>query len=164
MLDVLREAGYAPAAEAPDGEVIALGAEPPRAPARQPVRSVAAAAPTSVAHLAEIVRRIRSGDALTEMTPGTRAQPIAQQVPGVTSAATMGMLREAIRDERTRPARRGRARRHRDPAHAPADLDGRRVRARARNPAATGCVSFPLHRITAATARRRRRPDGADDG
>ena len=96
VLDVLREAGYAPAAEAPDGQVIALGAEAPRAPSRQPVRIVRSVAPAeSATRLAELVQRVRSGDALTEMS--RRVHPIAQQVPGVTSAATMGILREAIR-------------------------------------------------------------------
>ena len=50
------------------------------------------------AHLGELVKRVRSGDALTEIS--RRVAPIAQQVPGVTSAATMGMLREAIREGR----------------------------------------------------------------
>ena len=39
VLDVLREAGYAPAAEDPDGSLIALGAEPPRAPSRPAARA-----------------------------------------------------------------------------------------------------------------------------
>jgi predicted DNA-binding transcriptional regulator YafY len=43
-----------------------------------------------------VVRRIRSGESLTTLS--RRIQPIAQQVPGVTSAATMALLRQAIRD------------------------------------------------------------------
>jgi predicted DNA-binding transcriptional regulator YafY len=45
------------------------------------------------------VNRIRSGDALTQVS--RRVLPAVQQVPGVTSAATMGILREAIRNDRT---------------------------------------------------------------
>ena len=97
VLDVLREAGYAPAAEAPDGEVITLGAANPRAPSRPPSRSIRSrSAADSGAQLTEVVRRIRSGEALTTLS--RRIQPIAQQVPGVTSASTMALLRNAIRE------------------------------------------------------------------
>ena len=97
VLDVLREAGYAPAAEAPDGEVITLGAATPRAPSRPPARSIRSrSAADSGAQLTEVVRRIRSGEALTTLS--RRIQPIAQQVPGVTSASTMALLRNAIRE------------------------------------------------------------------
>ncbi|HEY7007813.1 MAG TPA: helicase-associated domain-containing protein, partial [Jatrophihabitantaceae bacterium] len=44
VLDVLREAGFAPAAESADGEVVALGADVPRAPSRQPARAIRARA------------------------------------------------------------------------------------------------------------------------
>ena len=147
---MLREAGYAPAAESPDGEVIALGVEPPRAPARQPVRSVRPRADV-VANLAEIVKRIRSGDALTEMTNRhTPASRLAQQVPGVTSAATMGMLREAIRAERTVligvAESDGTSSRH---VLVPISMAGGFVRGH--QPGRDGLVSFPLHRISAAT-------------
>ncbi len=161
VLDVLREAGYAPAAESPEGEVIALGIEPPRAPARQPVRSVRPRTDV-VANLAEIVKRIRSGDALTEMTTRqTPASRLAQQVPGVTSAATMGMLREAIRAERTVligvAESDGTAGRH---LLVPISMAGGFVRGH--QPGRDGLVSFPLHRISAATIVDD--GDGADDG
>jgi hypothetical protein len=150
VLDVLRAAGYAPAAESPDGEVISLGVEPARAPARQPVRSVRPRADV-VANLSEIVKRIRSGDALTEITTRqTPASRLAQQVPGVTSAATMGMLREAIRAERTVligvAESDGTAGRH---VLLPISMAGGFVRGH--QPGRDGLVSFPLHRITAAT-------------
>ena len=99
VLDVLRTAGYAPAAEDPNGDVIAIGADPARAPSRQPTRPARLRTThPSTAHYAELVRRLRSGDSLTTMS--TDVPPLAQQVPGVTSAATMGRLREAIQTGR----------------------------------------------------------------
>jgi hypothetical protein len=99
VLDVLREAGYAPAAESPDGSVITLGRDAPRAPSRPPARAVRVSpVAESEGHLAELVRRLRSGDALTELS--RRMPPVAATVPGVTSAATMEMLRKAVRESR----------------------------------------------------------------
>jgi hypothetical protein len=99
VLEVLRAAGYAPAAEAPGGEVITLGADVPRAPSRTPVRVIRPRASLeSRADLDELVRRVRSGDSLSELS--RRIQPIAQSVPGVTSATTMAVLRQAIREGR----------------------------------------------------------------
>jgi hypothetical protein len=147
VLGHLREAGYAPAAETPDGEVIALGGEPLRAPSRQPVR-VVRSRPDTVSNLAEVVKRVRSGDALTEIS--RRVPPIAQQVPGVTSAATMGLLREAIRAEQTVmigvAESDGTSARH---TLVPISMAGGFVRGQQEGRA--GLVSYPLHRITAAT-------------
>lgn len=99
ILEVLRAAGYAPAAESPDGAVVALGGEAPRAPSRPASRVPRARAATgSQAQLGELVRRMRAGDQLAEMT--RRVSPGGQRVPGVTSAATLGLLREAIRGGR----------------------------------------------------------------
>ena len=146
VLDVLREAGYAPAAEAADGEVVALGAEVPRAPSRQPVRVVRSRISGPDSQLGEIVTRIRAGDTLTELT---RTVPtIAQQIPGVTSAATMGVLREAIRDARrillgcAEPD--GTTTRH---TILPISMGGGFVRGQ--ETGSPGLRSFPLHRITA---------------
>src|SRR5205807_1528017 len=50
------------------------------------------------ADLEELVRRVRAGDTLTELS--RRVQPIVQNVPGVTSATTMALLRQAIREGR----------------------------------------------------------------
>ncbi len=99
LLEALREAGYAPAAESAGGDLITLGVEPPRAPPRPPARAVAgrgAAAPGAA--VAELVRRIRAGEALT--TSDQRARAVSAQVPGVTSAATMEQLRTAVREAR----------------------------------------------------------------
>lgn len=96
VLDVLREAGYAPAAEAPDGALVKLGADSPRAPSRPTTRLVRnrpAGDPAAAA--GELIRRLRAADKRAEIT--RRAVP---PVPGVTSAATLGLLREAIRGGR----------------------------------------------------------------
>jgi hypothetical protein len=147
LLEGLRQAGYAPAAEAPDGAVITVGADVPRATARQSVRVIRPRTSTeSGAHLAELVRRIRSGDALTELSH--RIQPIAQQVPGVTSATTMALLRQAIREGRrvllgsAEPD--GTASRH---TILPISLAGGFVRGHESD--TQRLQSFPLHRLTA---------------
>jgi hypothetical protein len=97
VLEVLRAAGYSPAAEAAGGGVIALGAEAPRAPARPAARSVTArGAATSDAQLGELVRRMRAGEAAAE---ASRHAPPPVQIPGVTSATTMELLRRAVRED-----------------------------------------------------------------
>jgi hypothetical protein len=99
LLDVLRDAGYAPAAEAPDGAVVTLGVEAPRAPSRPTSRLVRnRPATSSDAQVDELVRRLRAGDQLAELTRrvGPRG-PDGPRIPGVTSAATLGLLRDAIR-------------------------------------------------------------------
>jgi hypothetical protein len=99
MLDVLRAGGYAPAAETPEGAIVALGTDAPRAPARPVSRLVRDRPATgSAAHVGELIRRLRAGDQLAEIT--RRVAPAGQRVPGVTSAATLGLLREAIRGGR----------------------------------------------------------------
>ena len=146
VLEVLREAGYAPAAEAADGEVVALGADAPRAPSRQPSRAIRTRTEGSGAQYGELVSRIRSGDAITELT--LNAPPIAQQVPGVTSAAIMGVLRDSIREARrimlgvAEPD--GTTTRH---TVLPISMGGGFVRGQ--EPGSPGLRSFPLHRITA---------------
>lgn len=146
VLDRLRAAGYAPAAEAPDGGVITLDAEAPRAVSRPPVRPLRSRAADSTAHLGELVRRIRAGDTLTEIS--RRVQPIAQQVPGVTSATTMGLLRDAIRNGRRvwlgYVDADGTASQH---ELEPISLGGGYVRGP--EPGRTGLQSYALHRITA---------------
>jgi hypothetical protein len=146
VLEVLRDAGFAPAAEAPDGAVIALGADLPRAPSRQPVRPVRAR--STEIPLGELVKRVRSGDALTEIS--RRVPTLAQQVPGVTSAATMGLLRDAIRAGNRVllgvAEADGTAARH---TILPISMAGGYVRGQ--QPGREGLAAFALHRITAAT-------------
>lgn len=147
VLEALRGAGFSPGAEAPGGELITLGAETPRAPSRPPLRSVATRlVGESDAQLAELVRRVRAGDAVAES--GRRVQSIAARVPGVTSAATMELLRRAVREEQVvwlgvaEPD--GVATAH---ELQPISLAAGFVRGYERG--RSGLVSFPVHRITA---------------
>lgn len=147
LLDTLRAAGYSPAAEAPGGELIALGSEAPRAPSRPATRTVTARRlGGSDAQLAELVRRLRVGDTLAEAT--RRVPPSAAQVPGVTSASTMELLRRAVREELllwlgvAEP--NGAATAHE--LH-PISLAAGYVRGYERG--RSGLVSYPVHRITA---------------
>jgi hypothetical protein len=145
VLDVLRHGGYAPAAEAPGGALLTLTAEAPRAPGRPAGRSFAARSADSDAALAGLVRRLRSGDALAGLDP--RVQSIALDVPGVTSATTMELLRTAVREDRrvwlgvAEP--NGVSAGH---EIEPISLAAGTVRGYERGRA--GLVSFPVHRIT----------------
>jgi hypothetical protein len=146
VLHVLRAAGYAPAAEAPDGGVIALESEVARAPSRPPERPARMrTAVASEQQLGELVRRIRAGDALS--TISTRVQPISQQIPGVTSAATMAVLREAIRNGQRVlldcVESDGTSGRH---EILPISMAGGTVRGH--EPETSRLASFPLHRLT----------------
>ncbi|MCL2781390.1 MAG: helicase-associated domain-containing protein [Actinomycetia bacterium] len=99
LLAALRESGYAPSAEGADGALITLNGAAPRAPSR-PSHGWARPRPAIDAEqLAELVRRMRAGDDLTRLTH--REQSIVQQVPGVTTAAMLIRLREAIRADET---------------------------------------------------------------
>jgi hypothetical protein len=107
ILDILRNAGFAPAAEAPDGMVVSIAEEAPRAPIRSSSR-LARLRPVADLdiHAIDLVRRIRAGDLTSEherssaieraRTAITGWEP-GQPVPGVTSATTLGVLRGAIR-------------------------------------------------------------------
>lgn len=147
LLDGLRSAGYAPAAEAPDGAVIALDAEPARAPSRTGVRVIRPrGAVESEAQARELVRRMRAGDSLTELA--RTVHPVVQQVPGVTSASTMALLRQAIREGRRvllgSADPDGTASRH---TILPISLAGGFVRGHDSD--SHRLLSFPLHRVTA---------------
>lgn len=147
VLDGLRAAGYSPAAEAPGGALIALGADPPRAPTRPPARSIVSrAAADSDAQLAELVRRMRTGDSLSETAH--RVPAMAAQIPGVTSAATMELLRRAVREDQLvwlgMAETDGTASVHE--IH-PISLAAGIVRGYERG--RDGLVAYPVHRITA---------------
>ncbi|MDP9116062.1 MAG: helicase-associated domain-containing protein, partial [Actinomycetota bacterium] len=149
VLEFLRDAGYAPAAEAADGAVMTLGVEAPRATSRTAVRVIRPRSSVeSASQLAEVVRRIRSGDTLSELSQ--RVQPIIAQVPGVTSASTMALLRQAIRDGRRvllgHAEPDGTVTRH---TILPISLAGGFVRGH--ESSTQRLQSFALHRLTAAS-------------
>ncbi|MEP6851838.1 MAG: helicase-associated domain-containing protein [bacterium] len=95
VLEVLRAAGYAPAAEDGQGSTVRLAEAPPRARPRrtESARSVPAAG-VREEQLAESVRRMRRTDELARTAHPVSGGP---DVPGVTSATTLGVLRQAIR-------------------------------------------------------------------
>ncbi len=107
VLDTLREAGYAPAAEAADGAVVSVAEEAPRAPSRIGGRLARTRPPGDLdAHASELIRRIRAGDAAAERERSAALDRARESVsgwqpgmpvPGVTSATTLGLLRGAIR-------------------------------------------------------------------
>jgi hypothetical protein len=147
VLEVLRSAGYSPAAEAPGGALITLGADAPRAPNRPAARSIVSrSVGDSDAQLAEVVRRMRSGDALNETAH--RVPSVAAQIPGVTSAATMELLRRAVREDQMvwlgMAEADGSASAH---EIQPISLAAGIVRGYERG--RDGLVSYPVHRITA---------------
>jgi hypothetical protein len=147
VLEALRAAGYSPAAEAPGGAVITLGTDAPRAPNRPAARSIVSrAVGDSDVQLVEAVRRMRSGDALAETAH--RVPAVAAQVPGVTSAATMELLRRAVREDQLvwlgMAEADGSATAHE--IH-PISLAAGMVRGYERGH--DGLVAYPVHRITA---------------
>jgi hypothetical protein len=95
VLDVLREGGYAPAEENSDGGTVSIGADPLRSRPRRPesTRAVLAASVRDE-QLADAVRRMRTGDNLSRTA---HRVSVSQDIPGVTSATTLGVLRDAIR-------------------------------------------------------------------
>ncbi len=153
VLEVLREAGYAPAAEAPDGEVITLGAERSagRVPAARAVGPFAQRGRVRRApHRAGAADPLgRDADGPEPAHPADRPAGTGRHLGRDHGPAAAGDPRRAAGD-----ARRGRSGRHDVAAHDPADLAGRRLRARAR-------VGHPAPAVVpAAPADGRQRPRG----
>ena len=100
LLDRLRQHGFAPAAEAADGAVVSLAADAPRAPAR-PHSRIARVRPSGLPdnQLAEVVKRLRASERLAYAVTRS-ANRVTQQIPGVTSASILELLRTAVREER----------------------------------------------------------------
>ncbi|WP_436493476.1 helicase-associated domain-containing protein [Actinokineospora sp. HUAS TT18] len=97
LLDELRAAGFAPAAEGTDGQIVDLRAtgrrvETPTRAARRPV-GVRAADPEQ---LADIVRTMRAGDRAAE---SRRSRPVSPS--GANLAEVMDLLKEAIETGRS---------------------------------------------------------------
>ncbi len=97
VLSALRSGGYAPAAEDATGNPVALAADPPRS--RVPKRRDRSVVSTRLGDetLIETVRRLRQGD---ELARTAHQVTVTNSVPGVTSATTLGVLRDAIRSDR----------------------------------------------------------------
>jgi predicted DNA-binding transcriptional regulator YafY len=93
MLAVLREAGYAPVAESPEGAVVITRPDARRAAGRPALPRPAEPPAVGEAQLAELVRAVRAGDR-AQQSAGL-AVSAAVDVPGVTTAATLGLLRDA---------------------------------------------------------------------
>lgn len=98
LLDVLRQHGYAPVAESPDGAVVISRPDARRAATRQwpSGRPVEPPAPTDE-QLEQLVRQVRAGD---DAARRSRQTSIGTTVPGVTTASTLGLLQSAVREGR----------------------------------------------------------------
>jgi hypothetical protein len=101
LLERLRQHGFAPAAESADGTLVSLAADAARLPARQHSRiSRVRASAASDGQLAEAVNRLRAGERLAAAVSNATNR-VSQQVPGVTSASILELLRTAVREELT---------------------------------------------------------------
>ena len=101
LLDRLRSAGFAPAAESADGAIISLAGDAPRLPARPHSRITRVrSASLPEAQLSEVVGRLRASEKLSRAVTNSTSR-VSQQIPGVTSASILELLRSAIRGERT---------------------------------------------------------------
>jgi predicted DNA-binding transcriptional regulator YafY len=94
MLEVLREAGYAPVGESAEGAVLVSRPDGRRAAPRQRLPRPVEPPAVGDAQLGELVRAIRAGDRVAQRA--ATASP-ALDVPGVTTATTLGFLRDAAR-------------------------------------------------------------------
>ncbi|HET6210443.1 MAG TPA: helicase-associated domain-containing protein [Jatrophihabitans sp.] len=147
LLERLRQHGFAPAAEAADGTLVSLAADAARLPARQHSRIARVrASAVSDAQLAETVNRLRAGERLASAVSNATNR-VSQQVPGVTSASILELLRTAVRealtiaigyvDDTGRPSQR---------TLQPISLGGGVVRGH--DPLDARLHSYPLQRIT----------------
>jgi XPB/Ssl2-like helicase family protein len=88
VLDELRGAGFAPAAEGADGQVLDLRPAGHRTPTPPKQRRVTQLAPPSAERIAEMVRQLRAGDHAAGARRGRSA--------AADTAGTLALLREAI--------------------------------------------------------------------
>ncbi|HEY2041860.1 MAG TPA: helicase-associated domain-containing protein [Jatrophihabitans sp.] len=147
VLDRLRSAGFAPAAESSDGAIVSFASDAARVPARQHSRRARLRATTiSEAQLAQVVLKLRSSERLAAAVTNSTTR-VSQQIPGVTSASILELLRSAVREERTialgyvddtgTPSQR---------VLMPISLGGGMIRGH--DPEDTRLRSYPLQRIT----------------
>ncbi|HEY7594944.1 MAG TPA: helicase-associated domain-containing protein [Actinophytocola sp.] len=97
VLEGLRSAGFAPAAEGADGQVLDLRPTGHRLPAAARVRR-GPPAPPSDERLADIVRHLRAGDAAAASRRG-RTVSLMGGGGAADTAATLALLREAIEQQ-----------------------------------------------------------------
>src|SRR5215475_3713735 len=101
VLEVLRRAGYAPVAESAEGTVVLTRPDARRAPERpRSARGPAEPPCPTDAQLAELVRAVRAGDRAMHESRRVTVAAGVDGVPGMTTAATLGLLRHAARDGR----------------------------------------------------------------
>jgi len=104
VLEALRQAGYAPVAESADGAMVLARPDARRAPPRAAMAIRPGEPPTPGAEqVAEVVRAMRAGDRALRESRRVSASEVAGtvgDVPGVTTAATLGLLRQAAREGR----------------------------------------------------------------
>ncbi|RJQ82552.1 DNA-binding protein [Pseudonocardiaceae bacterium YIM PH 21723] len=98
VLDGLREAGFAPAAEGPDGRVIDLRPGVRRAAKARAVRRPMFPAPPTVEALLAVVDQIRAGDRASGVARGAAVS--ADKARGGTTA-TLALLQAAARERRS---------------------------------------------------------------
>jgi hypothetical protein len=98
ILDELRKAGYSPAAEGPDGQIVDLRQEGRRLPApTRAARRPAVPRPATEDQLAELVRTVRAGDrAASASSRRGRTVSSWSGAGAADTGATVGLLREAI--------------------------------------------------------------------
>ena len=94
LLGVLRDAGYAPVAESPEGAVVITRPDARRAAGRPPLPKATEPPAVADSQLTELVRAVRAGDRALRSAQRTVTSP-AFDVPGVTTATTLGLLRDA---------------------------------------------------------------------
>ena len=99
VLEVLREAGYAPVGESAEGAVLLSRPDARRAAGRQRLPRPVEPPAMGEGQLTELVRAIRAGDRAAQRA-ATATPAAGLDVPGVTTAATLGLLRDAARANR----------------------------------------------------------------
>ncbi|MPZ80141.1 MAG: DNA-binding protein [Actinophytocola sp.] len=95
VLDELRKAGFAPAAEGADGEVLDLRPTGLRLPASARTRRAGLPTPPSDERMRDIVHQLRAGDTAAATRRG-RTVSLAAGSGAADTAATLALLREAI--------------------------------------------------------------------
>ncbi|MFD2417425.1 helicase-associated domain-containing protein [Amycolatopsis pigmentata] len=100
VLDVLRTAGFAPAAEGPDGRVLDLRPAGRRIPPRTGGNRRPPPAPTAGPdQIAAVITRLRSGDSVATRRKGTEVR-LPGGGGGSDTAATLALLARASREQR----------------------------------------------------------------